>query len=449
MHCFHFNRYGCLRFVVPFIKIQLYIEDYNKNIPEGEQQIRSFTVIPQHNFGRISITMDKTVVTEIYNLSAFPTMHETTPAPVAWDHCFDLSKLRRKTMDNFSFLMRTNGVKASVVIDKPIGAIEFDSDDDVGSDWDEISIDVDSVDLANESEELDVARIRHQRGIFQRYVGIDWGSEYPIAYTCVENVDGVNKETTGYLRPEEYYKAINHEKYNKDLNQIVGSFKRLERLDQQGVKRRTGYLPSSKSAGFEAYIAHKLRMFTPGTETWLKKDIAVLNFKRYQVKQRVLQDISNCITQGLPTVVRAGENPIKQRSCIKGQPRFPINDLIRTMKNDPLIDLIIGDEYNTTQKCSLCFSQLVFNEMNRKKRNVYCPTCVPRNDILPRATFYRRINVIPGRPNIETPYKQLPPFRPNPKRCFHRDGNASRNITYLLLCSLNEREPDGVFVRRT
>lgn len=138
------------------------------------------------------------------------------------------------------------------------------------------------------------------------------------------------------------------------------------------------------------------------------------------------------------TIVRIGKNPITKNSAIKGILRFPINDLIEAMRNDPFITVIEGDEYNTTQKCSLCFAQLVFNAQNRKKRNVYCEMCVPRNQILPRPDEYRIITINPSQPDILTPFKTLPPLRPNAQVHLHRDGNPSRNITYLLLCELNK-----------
>lgn len=49
--------------VVPFIKIQISIDEHNKNVDDDSQKISAFTVIPQDGFGRISITIDKTVVT--------------------------------------------------------------------------------------------------------------------------------------------------------------------------------------------------------------------------------------------------------------------------------------------------------------------------------------------------------------------------------------------------
>lgn len=64
--------------------------------------------------------------------------------------------------------------------------------------------------------------------------------------------------------------------------------------------------------------------------------------------------------------------------------------------------------------------------------------CVPRNQILPRPDEYRIITINPSQPDILTPFKTLAPLRPNAQVHLHRDGNPSRNITYLLLCELNK-----------
>lgn len=86
--------------------------------------------------------------------------------------------------------------------------------------------------------------------------------------------------------------------------------------------------------------------------------------------------------------------------------RVPISDIVKHMNADPLIDVLVGDEFNTTQKCSACISQLFFDERDKIKRNLYCGGCTLRSSILPIPNYHRFITMKPGQ-TITKEYQEL------------------------------------------
>lgn len=453
----HIFTYFRTTFVVPFIKIQMLIDQHNHS-EDVECRIDNFAIIPQHGFGRVSVTLDKCALIELFNRSAVHGhgMQQTTDGKIVWDRCFDLTQLRKTTREQFSGLARTDGMKIGFVIDKPVGEIGFEEGDSFGFDSDDYDENEFENTVVNEEDfdyrqlfggiDIEVARIRE----FKRFIGIDWGCIYPIAYACIDRNDGNNKETLGYLTADEYYSAVKYDAFIKNLNQITGPFKREEKKDQERVKNQFGLLPSNKSTQYQIYVNHKLRMFASGMETWLAMGIARLQFKQYQLKEGILQEICDWLSQSQPTLIRAGPNVIKRNSIIKGHRRFPINDLMQKMRQDQNIHLVIDDEYMTTKTCSLCFRPITFEGGRKSARKLMCHGCVPINTILPRPQQSRNVNMTLGRSKLPVPiarYKPLQPLRENGTISWNRDGSAARNILYLLLCSRAEITPHPSFIR--
>lgn len=190
-------------------------------------------------------------------------------------------------------------------------------------------------------------------------------------------------------------------------------------------------------------------MFSHGMQTWLRMDIARLSFRQYQLKERVLQEICDWLSQLQPTLIRAGPNVIKCNSIVDGHRRFPLNDLMSKMRQDPNIHLVIDDEYMTTKTCSLCFRPITFQGDRYSARQLMCHGCVPINTILPRPKQSRNVTMTLGRSKKSVPmtnYKTLQPVRQNGTISWNRDGSAARNILYLLLCSLAEVTPNPTFI---
>lgn len=443
------------------------IDEHNKRVHDIKDKVGGFVVIPQHGYGRLACTMDKTVVKEMYNLSAIygQGMTDTVSADVAWN-CFNTTHWRQKHQRLFSHVAHTDGVKLNIILDVPKrGAVAYD-DHDVRSDYSFSDNDIDMDDeferyvidddepdrdfyreIITQGAEIDAFRANYLRGVYKRIMGIDWGFMFPIAYHCIDFDDGIDAETTAYLDPETYYESIKFKKHMKNIIAHTHKFRAQERTDQANIKRRLNCFPSNRSAEYIVYITHKLRNFAAGTATWQKREIARINFKRRQTKQRVLRMICNSISQGKRTIVYIGPNILKYRSPMKGYPRFPISDLIVAMQADPNIDVVIGDEYNTSQKCSLCWGQLIFPSDRSKKRNAFCGDCKPQNALLPIPNRQRKIKIIPGEIRPTKKFEPLINDRNLESTYWHRDGNAARNMSYLLLCILKGITPNEVFIR--
>lgn len=161
--------------------------------------------------------------------------------------------------------------------------------------------------------------------------------------------------------------------------------------------------------------------------------IARLRFQQAQRKQRFLRRICDEISQGKPTIVRVGLNPIRSGG-VKGSPSVPLNDIVKAMQADSLIDVVVGPEDYSTTKCSACFNP------NWVKRDLYCVGCRPQNTILPRPTQWRKIKTLSGQAPQNQQYQNLADYLVDVIKNghWHRDGNASRNILYFLFCELHQ-----------
>lgn len=116
--------------------------------------------------------------------------------------------------------------------------------------------------------------------------------------------------------------------------------------------------------------------FNKGTSAWMDKIVRMLTFKQFRNKKSALQQICDDLTKGKLSPINCDKNPIAASSNIKGNPRTPINGIIHTLETAENFDLYVGDERNTSQKCSRCFNQLIFpakQRGERLKRNIYCP----------------------------------------------------------------------------
>lgn len=395
--------------------MQLHINDFNQTVSDS-LKVSSFVVVPQHSFHRMHMHIDKIVAGEVYNLTAtrgYFLRKQMSKADI-FQQCFNLQDMQ----DTFSYAVKTNGVKLSLLMNVP-------TQQEIPDQF------------------ADYQR-NHDNNVYRRYVGIDAGGKKSEMCTIIDLDDGLDKETFAYFEPRHYYEFIQHAQYMKKISKMTEPFTQTEANDQIRIESHFGQRPSKTSSEFILYIGHKLRMFKQGVATWMEKDISMLEFNQYQQKEAFLKQFCREIHQGKRTIVHIGENPIHRSSPVKGYPRVPLTELIRAMKDDPLIDVVIGDEFNTTQKCPCCFNQMQFFT-NRQKRNIFCVKCTTTNDILPQPNQGRTLKMIFGPKDV--PYKNIQQ-KTGQRNChWDRDKSASRNMVYLLFCKLRNVQPNHVFIR--
>lgn len=97
--------------------------------------------------------------------------------------------------------------------------------------------------------------------------------------------------------PNSYYHLVKYKKYKAAFEKkTTKSFRLKQRRDQLRIKRRTGLLPSNKSAEHGIYTSHKLRMHKMGCRVWINVRIARLRFQQVQRKQVFLRRLCNQIS---------------------------------------------------------------------------------------------------------------------------------------------------------
>lgn len=249
-------------------------------------------------------------------------------------------------------------------------------------------------------------------------------------------------ETCDAITSDGYHKMALFDTFNERIRKLTQSVQTYEAKKRAESTTANGNRePSCKSRNFQQYIDHKLDVFKLSADCWMQTDVVRIEFAKFQIKKRVMAQLCDRICGGQRLLLFMGHSPIYANSIIRGYMRTPLKPFEKALMEHPLIDVVFIDECNTTQKCSKCFSQVVFNHATNRPgkaaRNVLCKPCVPRNNILPEPLFVR--NTINGQ-LIQPVYRG--------ETMMDRDRNASRNILYKGLCIMNRVPIDQNFDRR-
>lgn len=151
--------------------------------------------------------------------------------------------------------------------------------------------------------------------------------------------------------------------------------------------------------------------------------------------------MANRIANGEKSLVFMGRSPISSNSPIRGYLRPPILGLEHVLWNNPLIDLVYVDEYNTSKTCSRCHTNRVV--IRPKTRNVFCAQCPgDREFFLPEPRFYR--TKLDGAWFTNPDEINDPTVR---SMSMDRDINGARNIKMLGLCKVLGIAKPAAYIR--
>lgn len=151
--------------------------------------------------------------------------------------------------------------------------------------------------------------------------------------------------------------------------------------------------------------------------------VARIQFAKYQRRQKVIAEIVQRICSNRRMLLFIGKFRLASNSPVRGYVRTPLKGLAYALECYPMIDVVYGDEFNTSQRCSKCFEQLTFH--GYRKRNVLTPDCHSENNMAPMP---RRWKI-----NINGKWLQSSGVR---QTMMDRDFNAARCIRYKGTCMI-------------
>ncbi|RYE16423.1 MAG: hypothetical protein EOP45_17535 [Sphingobacteriaceae bacterium] len=174
-------------------------------------------------------------------------------------------------------------------------------------------------------------------------------------------------------------------KREKKRKRLTGRFDEFEKESREALGNPS---PCSQHT-YKSFIQHQISMFTDGMAAYATRQYARLSLDKYIQSNRESDKTAVKLTKKKRSIVYLGNaemSPNRPIGIRKGkrcpQTRKPLNSF-KMLHN---VDVVMVDEYYTSQTCALCFRR--FNRANSKHRFKVCRGCVPhQNADVPNMIF--------------------------------------------------------------
>lgn len=426
-------------FLVPFIRMQLYVSDANSS---------SIAIVPLYNREKHCIILDTAALFAVYNSTRSRgnkiERQYRGMKPYVWAHAFYLYKFAPNRHHQFHYMVRTNGTEFSYVFKNPflntepaeIAFGEFDFPQNTQSDdgdWEMQTPfgdhDDDDDVFFEQNPYFSEIQSEYLQEKIPRVGSIDWGGKYFIS----ANIKQGDTETLMFLHSAKYHRLAEYKKNKRDSDKLKKFDMDNEKSLRLNCLKQFELVPSNTNRHYLHFTLHRLKLYKICQRQFVDNKIPRLRLRQYQLKQKNFEKILNELHGGQVTLIFVGVNPFSG-TFTKGYIPCPINEFIHAMLCCNLIIVVFVDEFCTSKSCSFCVRKSI--EFFPGKRHVMCKRCFDsntKNTILPPAALVRKFEMCKNKTN--TPFKR--PVRGDRRnRIMDRDDNSTRCIMTVGLARM-------------
>lgn len=155
-----------------------------------------------------------------------------------------------------------------------------------------------------------------------------------------------------------------------------------EQCDRNRIAAEIAQMPSSRDSSWADYIKHRLRTMEHGIETYTTRNYARLQLDKHIEWHRAIDKLAGALVNHKPALIFVGAGQIAANSpiSIRKHVRCPgTRKLVEAFEKRDNCDVIMVDEFNTSQHCAKCFAK--FPRRTKAYRYKQCSNCRP-NPIL-------------------------------------------------------------------